>query len=419
MIRRLSFSIRFFYFVLLWCVFSFKLLVGGVGEAGFRLDDLLIAIACALLALRRDIVKIPRSPVFRAYLIFVTISLCSAVWNGIAGRVGFVYSMLFVARLLEYMVFYYLGYVLQENGIRVWRGLQIYFYVLCVVVPLQMLHLLPTASQFDVSRASGNTNGPYELAAIAALFFCYFGYREGKKLRAAGSFVLLLLTASRITTVGAVIEFVARYFSRSRSKAKAVAMILLAVVIIGTGITWISSGQSGDGGVDTLGSRLEGASTLLSADYGGLYANIPVYATSGDYIDGTFVDATESAHESGSDASGMIRAFRWSALIKSSLAHYDSVLIGMGPSFGSAAVDGYYVRVFIETGVVGLLAFILFLRALLRPRGPQSSAFREFAVILIVTACFIDIFASYKTMLFLWLWNGMNEAEWRIKRQCA
>jgi hypothetical protein len=150
-----------------------------------------------------------------------------------------------------------------------------------------------------------------------------------------------------------------------------------------------------------------------------LYANIPIYATSADYIDGTFADATESANASESDASGMIRAFRWSALIKSSLAHYDSILIGMGPSFGSAAVDGYYVRVFIETGIAGLLAFFLFLRALLKPRGEQSASFREFAVILILTACFIDIFASYKTMLLLWLWNGMNEAEWRSKRKCA
>jgi hypothetical protein len=419
MIRRLSFSTRFFYFVLLWCVFSFKLLVGGVGEAGLRMDDLLLAIVCALLVLRGNIVKIPRSPAFRAYLIFVTISLCSAVWNALAGRVGFIYSMLFVARLLEYMIFYYLGYILQENGIRVWRGLQVYFYVLCVVVPLQMLHLLPTASQFDVSRASGNTNGPYELAAVAAFFFCYFGYRKAKKMRAAGSIVLLLSTASRITTVGTVIEFVSRYFSRSRSKVKAVTVILLALLIVATGIAWISSGQSGDGDVDTLGSRLGRASTLFSADYGSLYANIPIYATSADYIDGTFADATESANASESDASGMIRAFRWSALIKSSLAHYDSILIGMGPSFGSAAVDGYYVRVFIETGIAGLLAFFLFLRALLKPRGEQSASFREFAVILILTACFIDIFASYKTMLLLWLWNGMNEAEWRSKRKCA
>jgi hypothetical protein len=25
------------------------------------------------------------------------------------------------------------------------------------------------------------------------------------------------------------------------------------------------------------------------------------------------------------------------------------------------------------------------------------------------TACFIDIFVSYKPMLFLWFWHGMNQ----------
>jgi hypothetical protein len=105
----------------------------------------------------------------------------------------------------------------------------------------------------------------------------------------------------------------------------------------------------------------------------------------------------------------MVRAFRWLTLIKSVLMHFDSILIGMGPSFGSAAVDGYYVRVFIESGLIGLVAFFAFLRSLTKSRSDQSGAFREFVIVLIVTASFIDIFASYKTMLFLWLWNGMNE----------
>jgi len=49
------------------------------------------------------------------------------------GRVQFLYATLFTIRLVEYLVFYYLGYALVESGIQVWRGLKIYFYVLCVV----------------------------------------------------------------------------------------------------------------------------------------------------------------------------------------------------------------------------------------------------------------------------------------------
>jgi hypothetical protein len=408
-------STGFLYFVLLWCVFSFKVFVGGVSEAGVRIDDLLIAVAFAILLYRGDIARIPRSRPFRVYLIFLSISLFSALWNGIAGRVGLVYSMLFVFRLLEYLVFYYLGYVLLESGVRVWRGLKVYFYVLCAIVLFQMVHLLPSASQFSMSRASGNTNGPYELAAVAAFYLCYFAYRERRRLTAAAAFVILLLTVSRITFLGTVIGFVMRFISRSRSRIGAIAAVLLTILVIAAGATWISSPTGEGTDINTLGSRLNSSITLLSVDYGTVYAAVPTYVSSQDYITGTFLDATESAHESDSDVSGMVRAFRWLTLIKSTLMHFDSTLIGMGPSFGSAAVDGYYVRVFIESGLIGLVAFFAFLRSLTNSPNDQSGAFREFVIVLIVTASFIDIFASYKTMLFLWLWNGMNEFQARVK----
>ena len=123
------------YFVLLWCVFSFKVLLWGVGEAGLRVDDLLIVLAFAVLILRGDLFRISRSGAIRVYLVFVLINLCSTTWNAWMGRVPFVYSALFSVRLLQYLVFYYIGYALMESGVDVWRGLRAYFYVLCVVVP--------------------------------------------------------------------------------------------------------------------------------------------------------------------------------------------------------------------------------------------------------------------------------------------
>jgi hypothetical protein len=105
----------------------------------------------------------------------------------------------------------------------------------------------------------------------------------------------------------------------------------------------------------------------------------------------------------------MIRMYRWATLLKTTLAHGDSVLLGLGPSFGSAAVDGYYVRVFIETGILGAAVFLWFLRRLWQAQ-PAGAAFREFVLIVMVSALVIDVFASYKTMLLLWVWHGANMA---------
>jgi hypothetical protein len=411
MTKRPSFSLRFLYFVLLWCVFSFKVFLGGIQEAGLRVDDLLLAIALVVLVFRGDLVRIPRSATVRAYLTFILISLCSAVWNGVVGRVSVFYSLVFVIRLMEYIVFYYLGYVLLENGFQVWRWLRIYFYLLCVAVPLQMVHLLPTASSFDVSRASGNTNGPYELAAISAFFFCYFGYREHKRVKASLSAVLLILTAARSTITGVVLSLVLRFVSQRKSKRKAVMAILLAGLVLWGCARLISSIGSRDEASGSVAGRLYSSSTLMSVDYLSLYAGVPTYRTSDEYVNGMFSDSGSEAGEVEADKSGMLRVFRWASLIKSTTARFDSILIGMGPSFGSAAVDGYYVRVFIETGLAGLIAFLIFVRTLIRHGGENSGAFREFIIILMVTGVFIDIFASYKTMLFLWLWCGISEYE--------
>lgn len=410
MMRPLRTSDRTLYFILLWCLCSFKVLLGGVGEAGMRVDDLLIVFAFAIMFTRGDLQRVPRSRALNIYLAFIAINLCSSLWNGWMGRVSFLYATLFTARLLEYLAFYYLGYVLVESGVDLWRGFRIYFYALCVVVPLQTIGLIPVASHFNAVRASGNTNGPYELAVVAAFFLCYFGYQGRKKLSAAAAFALLVLTSSRITFIGTAIGFLTRTLVRSKSRQRALALVAM-VLFAAYGInSWMQSKPEASEHAESLSSRLESSSSLLSlGDLNDLWDFAPTYQTEDDYYKGAFIDAGDFALLSEKDASGMIRVYRWFSLVKSTVSSFDSLVIGLGPSFGSAAVDGYFVRVFIETGLLGLISFFVFVRALVMQRDGSHGAFREFVFILLVTACAIDIFTSYKPMLLLWAWHGMNE----------
>lgn len=411
MTSRLRASDRFLYFVLLWCIFSFKVILAGWGDSGVRVDDFLLLLAFLVLLGRGDILRIPRSKGIRAYLIFVLISLCSAVWNISAGRVELLRSALFVIRLLEYMLFYYLGYALVESGIQVWRGLKVYFWMLCVLVPLQMTRLIPVASRFDASRASGNTNGPYELATVAVFFLCYFGYRERKTLGASSALVLLLLTASRITSAAALLSFAKRAIVGSKSKLKmSVAAVFVASLLWGGGV-WISSMTDVDSGTG-LASRLHSlfSGTVTAGEMKEVYSVVPAYSTAADFADGAVNHwALGFGMQSGGDVSAMARIVRWLALIKSTLAQFDSIVLGMGPAFAWVAVDGQFVRIFIETGVLGLLAFFWFLKAVMKSQSDPGGAFREYVLIVALSALFIDTFTSYKTMALLWLWHGMNE----------
>ena len=60
---------RVLLFILFWCIYSFKIQLGGVGEAGLRPDDLLMALAVVLL-LFKGAFRISRlSRPFKLYLL--------------------------------------------------------------------------------------------------------------------------------------------------------------------------------------------------------------------------------------------------------------------------------------------------------------------------------------------------------------
>ncbi len=96
-------------------------------------------------------------------------------------------------------------------------------------------------------------------------------------------------------------------------------------------------------------------------------------------------------------------------------ASADSVVIGLGPSFASTAVDGYYTRVFTETGFAGGLVFLASMLSFWQRRSRRQWAFREFIIIMLVSGCFIDIFTAYKPMILLWLWHGLNEGKLKLE----
>lgn len=402
---------RFLLAVVVFCLFSFKIILLPIGEAGIRADDLLIFSAFVWLVFSGRFHRVRFSKAFQAYFVFQLVGIISALWNGVLGRVGMVYSLVFVVRQFEYLVFFCFGFCLAGKSQQLSRAFLIYAVVLAVVVPGQMLGIVPVPGDFGSSRASGNTNGPYELAAVAAFLMCYLGYGQRQKLSGFLAFLFIVLSAARITFIGAIVSLLRRLLLSSR-KRLVPKVALLATMCIGALVIVflprvIELSSPSDSPL-LLTSRLATSSYSL-IDLKAVYDAAPVYRTSQDYVDDMFDDALNLATESSGDVSGMIRAYRWTTLLKTTLSNLDSIIVGVGPSFGTAAVDGYFVRVFVETGFLGLATFAFFLWALFKGNFASQWSFREYVLILTVTACFIDIFVSYKPMLLLWLWHGMNQ----------
>lgn len=390
----------------IWCLFSFKIFLVKFGEAGLRPDDLLLLLSLIGLFVARRISRTPLSLPFRIYLVYAGIELLSTAWNAAQGRVSFWYSLIFVLRILEYSIFYFVGYSLARSGFRVSRVVTWYFWTVCAVVPLQMVGILPVPGIFGRARASGNTNGPYELAIVGGFLLCYLAYRKRSLLKGLLALILVLLTASRITLAAVILSMLHFGFTRMHAKVKTLAIALSTATILAC--LYLASAS----GVLSVGAfnRIENSKSYGLSDMRDVYAVTPTVSNAKEYFDGPFEDLNGLDPNSfEGDASGLIRFTRWIILLKSSFAHPDSILIGVGPSFGSAAVDGYFTRCLVETGILGLATFLAFLVSLLTARQGSNWYFREYVVIMMISALFIDIFLSYKAMMLFWLWHGMNQ----------
>lgn len=407
--RRMIFSDMLLTGILVWCIFSLKIVLIGFGESGIRTDDLLMLLAFCILLLRGDLRNTHRSGAVNAYLAFIGVSLASALWNSALGRVNPLISLVFVARLYQYLLFYYIGYRVARNRIRLGRIFTLDLLLLLIVFPLQKSHLLPLANP-DI-QPGGNTNGPYELAAVAAFFLCYLGYGQRKRVLGLLAFALIVLSESRSTFAGAVLSLGSVLWVRARTPRRRAILVMAMALVFFSGRAAMNAFQNASAEeknanvVGRLASAAGGVSWDTVTD---IYGSVPAYGRSSDYIDGVFSSTDDLAEQVDADHSGLDRLFRWATLVKSTVASPDSILIGLGPSFGSAAVDGYFTRVFIETGLIGLGVFCWFLSRLIRDQTAANWPFHQYVLILIVTGCFIDIFVSYKPMILLWLWHGMQ-----------
>jgi hypothetical protein len=380
------------YTVVIWCICSIKVNLIGVGDGGIRVDDFLILGAALLLFSQKEYRRLR----------------LSAWWNGFIGRVPTLYASIFVLRLVEYLVFYYLGYFLSQTRFNLRRWLTVYLWLLAVVVPLQIARIIPVFGSFTAERAIGNTNGPYELSAVAAFLLCYLAYDNKQRLAGSAAFVILLATASRITSVAAIVSLVKISLTRVKSKQGFLASVtgLVAGGLLLVFLYFFAS-TANIPGLD-LFNRLNNSEGMSWSQVQQIYGDAPVFQNSAQYAAKTG-DLGEDLTDFKGDLSSFGRYTHWITLIKNTLSHPDSIFIGIGPSFGTLAVDGYFVRVFAETGILGFICFIRFVWALGFEKKNSSWPFREFIFIMALIAIYIDIFSSYHPMVLLWLWHGMNQ----------
>lgn len=374
-----------------FCLFSFKVdLLGSI-----RADDLLVLLFFLLYTLRLKIAKPPAV----SYFFFLTVFFytVSSIYNFYIERVSLFYSLLFALRPVEYFLFFFLGAFLCKNKNEIDLIFRCYVIYALLLVFLQFNGIVGAFSGFSVDRAIANTGGPWELALVSAFMSFYF-FREGNYLFLVLSILTLFLTDSRITIFSVLIVFIFYFLfsSNFRFKAKIVFFVLSVLFLLIS----VSFG---------LGGRLLSLSIndLFLRAFTAYQLSFPV-RSSEEYFYLTYSDVALNNMLSGEgDGSANVRFTRWFFLIKTVFNDSISVFLGLGPSFAGKAVDGNYVRIFAESGFVGLFSYLVFFVTSFFYL--KDLVIKMFLITLCVTALFIDSFVTYKAMFLFWFYVGFVE----------
>jgi hypothetical protein len=388
---------RLLYSLFLLYIILPKIDLIGLGGSAIRVNDL-IFIAAAGLFLGLHGFVLPRIRFVNNYFLLSIFALFAMVLNANIALT----PLLYVLRPLQYMGWAYIGFacaavVPRERFV---RDMQYLLGFLLLWSLLEAAGIMPKFGKFASAqgRVSANTSGPFEIAAIAA--FLLFITRH--RLSRGGAFVIMLLAQARINVLSSILILFRQYW-------RSIALVGALVVPIAVLVPW--------------GSFIEGtrfASIPSVADAINVFEltwdRVPVltpdyHNINNNYSEMRDVDMSLLANES--DTSFEIRIVRWIMIFKSVMLDPVVLFFGYGPAAWGAAVDGYYVRLLGEIGLVGTFAFGWVMVQAFRDKTLDIPA-REYLASLLFTSVFIDIFTTDKPMTLLWFYVGL--LSWRAQQ---
>ncbi|EMC0757380.1 hypothetical protein VBY20_005099, partial [Escherichia coli] len=165
---------NFLVLIFIYTVFGFKLSLLGTANddknssllASIRIDDIVIVLFLIVYFFkgRTGVGFLKKKPVL-FFLLYVSISLFSTIYNSAFGEVDFISSLLFTLRPLEYCIYIALGYELGKTNFSPDKLLKFYVVYCIILIIGQTLGIIGGVSNFSFNRAIANTGGPWELAA--------------------------------------------------------------------------------------------------------------------------------------------------------------------------------------------------------------------------------------------------------------
>jgi hypothetical protein len=285
-------------------------------------------------------------------------------------------------------------------------------------------------SKFSYDRGAGLAAGPYELGALCAILACFWLGRRNYGLFIV-SIAGIAMSQSRISMAAIVaavfILLIAQSRARrphpgltkgsdARSHQAALALSAVLVTLTTVGLILFSSQITTQLVLPALG-RLESTSIFTTWGNAGMLASsVPHVQNSAEYIQIAYGGIYNVLQDTtASDASNLVRFYRWHILLNS-MSYPGDLLLGLGPSFPGPSVDGAFLRIFVESGLFGVVAWLAMFRNWLR--GTQVW-FVAAVLTLLIGSTFIDLLFALRPMVLLWILYAVARLEPRTGRSGA
>jgi hypothetical protein len=380
-------------------LFSVKLnLISFGGQtAGLRLDDLVVLLLAALLAI--GIAFSFRTAITRVELYVVRLLALFLLSNLLNQLIFQSSNPLYSFRFAEYFLFFYLG---AYYGIR-YRLRPVLSWILWVngvVMVLQYMGLIggfvPGGFTATTSRVIGLTGGPWEIGTIINICFAYLINDKEKKSSLSFVFllffttlVLVLLTGARMPLLAHVAILFIYFFRRSKRPFLAVVAMVAPIALLLAAVALIPNPVRERSGQLFSIENLQ----VLEKTYNNIQPTHEPIAFSDEDADKT---------DDSTDASWVIRTMKWAYVLKLWQETPMAWFIGLGPGTCGPALDGGWLRLIVESGAIGLFFFL----TLLRKIATCGQAMQGVVLALSINMIMIDAHLAYKAMSLFFLCAG-------------
>lgn len=379
--------------------------------AGVRIDDLILFMLGILIIWAHFLYNHKLYQIEFWLFAFTAFSFISFISNKILVQMDLLYmpaKIFYTIRLFEYFIFFYIG-AFAAQFFQTQRIVQAFFlWNLCIMI-LQKIGLTGGLSvegyQTDVSsRVQGIASFPSEMGLLLNLIFCYLIYDTTassllnfvsppfkkilKKFYLYGMFCLfgafVIFTGNRISILALLVCFLFKLKQELnwRSMSSFVTIFMISMLLLG-GVVWL---------MFQTASVYDRSTALFS------FKNLELVQIVWNKIDLT-QDPIENEVISSDhfDVSWWLRAHKWVYVLKAYCTNPLCYLQGVGPGFAWSALDGGFLRILVEYGIIGFYFFYKFLACLYRI-NPQI---KWMVIAFYINMIFFDAYLAYKTMSFL------------------